>query len=141
MDNNQLALYGAIGAGVLLLFIVTVVSRGAKRRNSAIDPAYYAEKWHIIERQAGKKESWPLAIINADKLLDGVLKKRGFKGKTMGERLVAAQRDIKRNDAVWFAHKLRNRLVHDEEAGLREKDVKAAILGFQQAMKDLGALR
>lgn len=141
MDSNQLALYGAVAATVLLLLVVTVVSRAAKRRNSAIDPAYYAEKWLIIKRQVGKKESWPLAIINADKLLDGVLKKRGFKGKTMGERLVAAQREIKRNDAVWFAHKLRNRLVHEEESGLREKDVKAAVNGFEQAMKDLGALK
>jgi hypothetical protein len=88
----------------------------------------------------GSKDTWPLAIINADKLLDTALKKRRFSGKTMGERLVSAQKKFTNNDSVWFAHKLRNRLVHEQDVSLREKDVKEALIGFRQALKDLGAL-
>lgn len=141
MDSQQILTYTAAIAAVVLLLVVTVGTTLARRRPKELDPEYYKEKWAIIQRQAGKKESWPLAVINADKLLDGVLKKRKFKGKTMGERLVTAQHELSRNDAVWFAHKLRNRLVHEEEPSLREKDVKAAVTGFRQAMKDLGALK
>ncbi len=58
----------------------------------------------------------------------------------MGERLVAAQREIKYNDEVWFGHKLRNKLVHESDIKLRERDVKDALLGIKAALKDLGAL-
>ncbi len=139
--DSQLVTYGSVIAGILLLMLVTIGATVMKRRPKEIDTEYYKQKWEIVHRQASKKESWPLAIINADKLLDGVLKKHKYKGKTMGERLVAAQHDLTRNDSVWFGHKLRNRLVHEEEAGLRERDVKAAISGLRQAMHDLGALK
>jgi hypothetical protein len=81
-----------------------------------------------------------LAIVDADKLLDEALKKRHFRGKTMGERLVSAQRMISDNDAVWYAHKLRNRLVHEPNVRLKKKEAQAALAGFRQGLKDLGAL-
>ena len=81
-----------------------------------------------------------LKIIDADKLLDEVLKQRKYKGKTMGERLVSAQRSIKSNDDVWFAHKLRNQLVHENNVKLSERKVKDALMGVRSALKDLGAL-
>jgi hypothetical protein len=80
-----------------------------------------------------------LAIIDADKLLDQALKKHRYKGKTMGERLVSAQRVIKDNDAVWYAHKLRNRLVHEPNVRIKKKEAQTALTGFRQGLKDLGA--
>ena len=47
---------------------------------------------------------------------------------------------VSNNDSVWFAHKLRNRLVHEQDIALREKDVREALVGIRQALKDLGAL-
>jgi hypothetical protein len=58
----------------------------------------------------------------------------------MGERLVAAQRTLSDNDAVWYAHKLRNRLVHEDNVRLTKRDVQKALSGFKQALRDLGAL-
>ena len=58
----------------------------------------------------------------------------------MGERLVAAQRALSDNDAVWFAHKLRNRLVHEPDVKLRQNEAKKALAGFRQSLKDLGAM-
>ena len=81
-----------------------------------------------------------LPSFDADKLLDEALKKLHYKGKTMGERLVAAQRDIKSNDNVWYGHKLRNRLVHESDVKLKQRDVREALLGIRAALKDLGAL-
>lgn len=81
-----------------------------------------------------------LAVIDADKLLDDALKKRHFRGKTMGERLVSAQRSLSDNDAVWYAHKLRNRLVHEPDIKLKKKEAQTALTGFRQGLKDLGAL-
>ena len=81
-----------------------------------------------------------LAVIDADKLVDEALKKLRFNGKTMGERLVAAQRSLSNNDGVWYAHKLRNRLVHEPSVRLKKNEAQSALTGFRQALRDLGAL-
>lgn len=105
-----------------------------------LNTTYFQKKWLEAQNLCKDKTTWPLAIINADKLLDEALKKRHYKGKTMGERMVSAQRMLSNNDGVWFGHKLRNRVVH-EDTKLREGDVKKALLGLRQALKDLGALK
>jgi hypothetical protein len=109
-------------------------------RPRSLNNAYYQKKWQEAQVLCKDKTTWPLAIINADKLLDEVLKKRHYKGKTMGERMVSAQRMLTNNDGAWFGHKLRNRVVH-EDTKLREGDVKKALVGLRQALKDLGALK
>jgi hypothetical protein len=58
----------------------------------------------------------------------------------MGERLVKAQRLLTDNDGVWFGHKLRNRIEEGENVKLKETEVKDALMGIRQALKDLGAL-
>jgi len=59
----------------------------------------------------------------------------------MGERLVKAQHDLTDNGSVWFAHKLRNKLVHEASPKLAQREVKNALLGLRGALKDLGALK
>ncbi|NBU33578.1 hypothetical protein EB118_02345 [bacterium] len=124
-----------IGSIVLVVLIFA-----SKRIPKQLNKSYFTKEWRYLQVMCGSKDTWPLAIINADKLLDTALKKRRFSGKTMGERLVSAQKKFTNNDSVWFAHKLRNRLVHEQDVSLREKDVKEALIGFRQALKDLGAL-
>jgi len=128
------------------LFVVIVVLLGvifgagyAKRQPKLLNSQYFQAKWKEAQGYCRDKSTWPLAVINADKLLDEALKRRKFKGKTMGERMVAAQRELSDNDGVWYAHKLRNRLVHEADVKLKESDVKKALIGIRQALKDLGA--
>ncbi len=129
----------AVGAGILLVVLVAVAGVLSKRGRK-LNTAYYEKKWQELQKLLKDSATWPLAIIDADKLLDRALKDCRYKGKTMGERLVAAQRDIKYNDDVWFGHKLRNKLVHENDIKLKERDVKDALLGIKAALKDLGAL-
>jgi hypothetical protein len=135
---NQM--YLAIIAGVVLLAMVFGVGFLLRRKPKALNQAYYQDQWQTLQKLCKDKSTWPLAVIDADKLLDDALKRRKYKGKTMGERLVSAQRDIKDNDGVWFGHKLRNRLVHENNVKLTETDVKQALLGIRSGLKDLGAL-
>ncbi len=124
-----------------LIVLVLVVGLLLKRKPSRLNFDYFQKRWREAQALCAKQETWPLAIINGDKLLDEALKKLKYKGKTMGERLVAAQHDIKDNDAVWYGHKLRNKLVHEDLKKLKKKDVLEALVGFREAMKDLGALK
>lgn len=127
----------AIGAGIALLGLITFVSR---RPRKELDRKYFQSRWQQLQKGLSKSETWPIAVINADNLLDEALKKRRFKGRTMGERMVSAQRTFSNNDGVWFAHKLRNRLVHETDVKLIEKEVKKALVELRQALRDVGAL-
>lgn len=122
----------------LLLAMLALVTRKRKR---PLNVEYFSEKWKDAQKLCANKETWPLAVINADNVLDEALKKSGYRGKTMGERLVAAQRDLSDNDGVWYGHKLRNKLVHESGIKLTQADVKDALTGIRQALRDLGALK
>lgn len=137
--NGQLITYGAIAAGIIIVLLV-IGTTLLVRRPRKLNQAYYTQKWQDLQKLLKDQTTWPLAIIDADKLLDCALKARKYKGKSAGERLVSAQRDIQDNDAVWYGHKLRNRLVHEHDVKLKERDVKDALLGIRRALKDLGAL-
>jgi hypothetical protein len=103
---------------------------------------YFFEKWFaLLAKVKNSEDGMILAVIDADKLLDEALKKRHFRGKTMGERLVAAQRSLTDNDAVWYAHKLRNRLVHEPDVRLKKNEAQTALAGFKKGLQDLGALK
>lgn len=132
--------YLAAAAVVALLLIVLGTGFLLRRKPKHLNQAHFQQRWQELQKLCKDKSTWPLAVIDADKLLDEALKKSKYKGKTMGERLVSAQRDIKNNDEVWFGHKLRNRLVHETDVTLTERSVKDALIGIRGALKDLGAL-
>jgi hypothetical protein len=114
---------------------------GLNRRRSGLDHAYYQKQWATIE---GFKNNGgaglQLAVFEADKLLDHALKNRGFGGETMGERLKSANRAFMNTNAVWDAHKLRNRLAHEQNVQLNGIVADKALRAFRAALKDLGAL-
>jgi hypothetical protein len=127
----------AVAAFVLLIVAAIVYRRMPKK--------LHAEKflgdWKELQSYCRDKSTWAQAIIDADKLLDKALKRRKFKGKRMGERMVSAQRMISNNDQLWFAHNLAKKVVANPAMKLKEADVKTALIGFRLALKDLGALR
>lgn len=105
-----------------------------------LKPEYFVSQWRDLQAFCKDKKTWPDALTQADKLLDRALKKRKFKGKTMGERMVSAQRTFTENDAAWYAHNLYKKTVADPKFRLKESEVKDALMGFRQALRDLGAL-
>jgi hypothetical protein len=136
---DKLIIGGAV-AFVALLLGFALWYFVLRRRPKKIKQDQFQAKWQDLQKLLKDKKAWPAAIIAADKLLDEALKKKRFAGKGMGERLVKAQRLLTDNDGVWFGHKLRNKIEQDPKLKLKEKDVKQALLGIRQALKDLGAL-
>lgn len=134
-----------IAAIVLGLVVLAIIGRFSKRLglpNQSLNQDYYFDKWFaLLAKVKNSDDGMILAVIDADKLLDEALKKRHFKGKTMGERLVSAQRSLKDNDAVWYAHKVRNRLVHEPDIKLKKSEAQTALAGFKKGLQDLGALK
>lgn len=140
-DLIQHHMYRSIAAVVALLVVVAVAGWLVNRRPKSLNQAHFRQRWQELQKHLPNKSTWPLAVIDADKLLDEALKRRRFKGKTVGERLVSAQRTLTGNDTVWYAHKMRNKLVHEDYKLTKKSEVKAALLGYLQALKDLGAMK
>lgn len=60
--------------------------------------------------------------------------------KTMGERLKASSTRFTQLNSVWYAHKQRNQIAHEQDFNLEYNQAKHALASFRQALKDLGAI-
>lgn len=128
---------GVAIAAIAGLIVVLFIKRRLPRR---LKTKRYKKRWVELQKLLSHKETWAEAIIKADDLLAKALKKKFPRSKSIGERLVNAQKLFSDNDAVWFAHKLRNKLDQRPNMRLKQDDVKKALLGIGQGLKDLGAL-
>jgi hypothetical protein len=127
----------AAGIGFIAVIGVLIVLVKMPKRLRA---KYFVGRWQHLQGFCKDKQKWPKVLEDADKLLDRALKKRKFKGNSMGERMVSAQRTFTDNDGAWFAHNLYKKVMADPEFKLREADMKNALVGFRQALRDIGAL-
>ena len=112
------------------------------RRKRKLNVGKFTARWQSLQQHCASRTTWPQAIIEADDLLHEALKKARYKGKTTGEKLVAAQRELTSNDTVWVGHKLRTKVSEADldVRTLKKKDMVIALAGFRQALRDLGAL-
>lgn len=102
---------------------------------------YFKAEWQELQKLLRNKDRWDVALIQADNLFDQALKKNRFRGGSMGERMVKAQKLFTDNDGAWLAHKLRKEIESNPDFKLTEKDLKEALIAIRQALKDLGALK
>lgn len=123
--------------GLGLLIMISLTRRGGK----TLDRDRYRSRWLSITQNTGSTpDSWQFAIISADKLLDSALRDRGVAGATLGERLKNSGSYINDIDAVWRAHKLRNRIAHEDGVTVSKRQASEALKIFKRALSDLGAL-
>lgn len=135
-------LLGVLVIGLLLLAVVSGGVKPAKvtkTRRTHLDPKLVHARWTTIldlssQGGAGLRQS----IMEADKLLDYVLKGKGFAGETMADRLRSAGPKLSRRNAVWSAHKLRNVFAHEVDADVVASQVKDALKNYERAIRDLG---
>ncbi len=101
------------------------------------------KKWDsILEKvESDDMDRNKLAVIEADKILDDLLKRIGYKGEDMGERLKQLTSAQASNiNELWQAHKLRNQIVHNPDFELTHSQAKRTIEIYQRAMEDLEAI-
>lgn len=133
--THQDYIYGVIGIAVFIMIATLAILIIKKFRNKLSMEI----RWKELQKLLSQKSKWKEVIIQADQLLDETLRNNHFKGKTTGERLVAAQHRLSANDKIWYSHKLRNKIIYEEDISITKADVKKCLLGYWQALKDLGA--
>lgn len=90
-------------------------------------------QWHKIENFRDMR----FVIMEADKLVDYVLKKFGYRG-SMADKMKSAQSLFSDVNGLWQAHKLRNQVAHEIGFTPSEAQFKSARLAFSRALRDLG---
>lgn len=85
---------------------------------------------------------WKLAIIEADIMLDETLKKAGYAGASLGERLKSiSPTQFNSLDAAWQAHKVRNQVAHGgTDFVLTRRMADETITQYRQVFSELGVL-
>lgn len=85
---------------------------------------------------------WKLAIIEADIMLDETLKKAGYAGASLGERLKSiSPTQLNSLDAAWQAHKVRNQVAHGgTDFVLTRRMADETIKQYRQVFSELGVL-
>jgi hypothetical protein len=109
--------------------------------NVSLDRQFAQTKWQEIEQlmTLGSPSNYSRAILEADKLLDHLLKAHRAPGLTMGDRLKASTNKFSREayNAAWNGHKVRNELVHDAQFQLTNFVAQGAIDNFKIAISEL----
>lgn len=123
--------------------------KGGYKREGAmtlLDRQTVQTGWQKVEEQAslGKPSNLKSAVIEADKLVDFALRKMYPAAETMGERLKEVKPKFIGNyalyDDLWFAHKLRNELVHNVGFEIPTVEARPTLEKFKAALVHLGVV-
>jgi hypothetical protein len=104
------------------------------------EPPQGNPKWEKVVEHANSTNSaeWRLGIIEADIMLDDLLKAAGYHGDSLGERLKAVEKsDFLTLDNAWEAHKIRNQIAHQgADFSLSEREVRRVITLYESVFKE-----
>ena len=138
MPSVVLLIIAIIIIGVLVFVAISITGN----KVYSFDKEEYQTDFLAIENSLTKENelSFNAAVVEADKLLDKALMEMGLPGKTMGERMKAAQNKFSSNNSVWYAHKMRNQIAHERNFKVDYNKAAHALKAYRQALKDLGAI-
>ncbi len=93
-----------------------------------------------LERQTEPRD-YKAAIIEADALVDHVLRAYEYQGETMADRMRALEPGhMPSINMLWAAHKVRNDIAHDPRYIVSPREGAETLRRYKEALKDLGAL-
>lgn len=148
------AIFVVISSIVSLLFLIGIVYSYLRLREIRIAEAkFYGEpivvesveekrntRWEHIQVLILSENSndWRQAIIEADAMLDDMIRLMGYPGDTLGERLRGIEKsDFETLDQAWEAHKVRNRIAHEGVSfQLDQREVRRVIDLYRQVFEE-----
>lgn len=97
---------------------------------------------HIMELMKSEKENdWRQAIIEADIMLEEILKSQGYLGETMADKLEQVGHHLGSIEDAWAAHKVRNHIAHAGSSfALSERDARSTIARYESVFRELGVV-
>jgi predicted DNA-binding protein YlxM (UPF0122 family) len=137
-----------LGIGIGLIFIVSrkdAIRTKRVHHREVLNKQIVKDRWTEIENtlNLGGQSHFKSAILDADKLLDHVLKGLNVSGQTLGDRLKNAKGKFAKYDDynnLWFAHKVRNNIAHEMNHEINSAEARRALEYYKKALKELGVL-
>ena len=106
-----------------------------KGRLSPADHQDFEARWQKIK--AISQEDMERAILEGDKLIDFVLRKKRVGGKTGNERLNHARKFFSNFHGLKQAHYIRNQIAHEASFVLSQGAGREAFKNIERALRDL----
>ncbi len=131
MMNNPFVLAGILVVTAVIVVMLMVWKMRARKLSG--DARATMEE---MFRAAKNLQDPVRRVMEGDSVLDAALTRLGY-GGSLGEKLKKAGPRFSDIDAVWRAHKLRNRLAHEAGARVAEQEANNAMAAFAKAMQDL----
>jgi len=140
---------------VMVVFIITYIRKGKNFarhlrhlwiawRKGPIPVHPLRRQWNGIEKAAESDDParWRSAIIDADLMLDKILKKMGYDGETMDERLGSIKTTVQfpTLDDAWRVHKIRMFLEEDQNYQLSEEAAEKVFEIYKKIFTETGIL-
>ncbi|MDO8590017.1 MAG: hypothetical protein Q7R69_01990 [bacterium] len=98
------------------------------------------EKWEQVLKYANSNNAsdWRLAVIEADVMLESLLRTIGYLGESVGDMLKSADKnEFLTIDDAWEAHKVRNAIAHSGgDFQLSERETKRVVALFEKVFKE-----
>ena len=89
----------------------------------------------------GLESEYKLAVIEADSMLEDILKRMGYAGETLGERLTKLTSATLPNiEEIKKTHQIRNNIIHDPDYRLSLDEARKALAVYEQALRELEAI-
>lgn len=113
--------------------------REAFQGGKPVSSSRLGRQWQSIRKRLDEpnEAEWKVAVIEADNLVNDVLRRLGYQGETFAEKLKGVPADrFQSIDAVWDAHRIRNNIVHDPDARMMHRDAREAIANFEAFLKE-----
>ncbi len=147
--------YFKVALSVLSIVFITIIAYSVVRlweiRKSEKEKYHFAEpvpkdggekreRWEVVEEhvRSDRPADWRHAIIEADTILEEMVKKMGYEGESLGERLKAVEpSDFTSIQSAWEAHKVRNQIAHEGSGfKLSHREAKRIIGLYEQVFKE-----
>lgn len=137
-------------SAVFLVFIVVII-----KKLSAFNRPVFKEKivsnegrlpkiikgpWQDILKklESESPSDWNLAVIQADSLVDSILKGMGLVGESMGDRMKTLDSSrLATIDDLWEAHRIRNQIVHDADRVISKHQATYVVSLFEKVIDEL----
>ena len=129
---NEVALSAVILVALAVFFLGFVWWKSKVRGLSAAQKEAIWNHWH----RAVEIRDMHRRVMEGDKVLDHAMQLLGFQG-SMADKLKKAGPRFSNVQVVWEAHKLRNRIAHEVNAPLSDKEASRAMAAFEKGLRDL----
>jgi len=103
----------------------------------------FIKNWNEIKKRltSGLESEAKLGLIEAEAILDDILKRMGYPGESLGERLDKLTTDVLPNlEQVIEAHKIKNNVIHDPTYKFNSEQAKEVLAVYEKSFTDLDAL-